>query len=76
MLLAALCGAAAGAALGLLMAPEKGKDTRVLLANGAKDIAGRLKQKVEEGLTEISRARTSSNSEASPSLPGRDRGTL
>ncbi len=41
-----LVGAAAGAVLGILFAPEKGCDTRQKLRQGADDLVSNLKNKV------------------------------
>ncbi len=43
MLLAVLAGAAAGIAIGLLMAPDKGSETRKKLHDLAGDLVGKLK---------------------------------
>lgn len=50
IVLALLAGAAAGAALGILMAPAKGSETREQLSGSAKKMADTLKQKVQDGL--------------------------
>lgn len=47
---ALLAGAAAGAALGILMAPAKGAETREQISGSAKKMADTLKQKVQNGL--------------------------
>lgn len=48
ILLSLLAGAAAGAALSLLFAPEKGKDTRKKIKDAAQDINDKILKKAEE----------------------------
>ena len=51
---ALILGAAIGAALGILLAPEKGSETRRKLAKGAKDFTDNLKDKFNSHLDEDS----------------------
>jgi gas vesicle protein len=47
-ILAVLVGAAAGAALGILLAPEKGSDTRKKIIKKGEDLASSLNEKIDE----------------------------
>lgn len=50
---ALLLGAAVGAALGILLAPDKGSETRKKLFNGAKDLADDLTQKAKDAVSSL-----------------------
>jgi gas vesicle protein len=48
LLTGVIVGAAVGAALGILFAPESGKDTRKKLAKKGEDLGGAVREKMNE----------------------------
>ncbi|MES2775180.1 MAG: YtxH domain-containing protein [Bacteroidota bacterium] len=54
LLLGVLIGAAAGSLLGVLFAPEKGKDTRKKIATKSGDAVDKLKKKFSDLIDSIS----------------------
>lgn len=53
IILALLAGAAAGVAIGILIAPEKGSESRKKITDTAKKLADTLLTKAEETLDEM-----------------------
>ena len=54
ILTAAGIGLAAGAILGILFAPRKGKETREMLAENGKKMSGAIKEGIQEGQKKFS----------------------
>ena len=54
VVVALLAGLAAGAALGLLFAPEKGSDTRDKLSQSLKDFGDSIKERAAEEIDNLS----------------------
>ena len=48
VILSVIAGAAAGAALGLLYAPDKGENTRKLISQKGQDLKGNIKDKIDK----------------------------
>lgn len=50
---ALLLGAAVGVGIGILLAPEKGSETRKKILDGSKDLTDQLKEKFNEGMSKL-----------------------
>jgi len=55
-ILGVVAGIAAGAVLGVLFAPEKGKDTRKKIYKGGEDLANALNNTIEEKFNELTKS--------------------
>ncbi len=55
LIFAVLAGAAAGVAIGLLIAPEKGSETQKKITDTAKNLADKILQKAEELIKDSSK---------------------
>ncbi len=64
VLIGVLAGAAAGALLGILFAPDKGSETRKKLATKANDSTDELKEKLEDIITQFTQKFKAANTEA------------
>ena len=53
VILAALAGAAAGVAIGMILAPEKGSESRKKISSAAKKLADTLISKAESAMNEV-----------------------
>lgn len=62
---ALLLGVAAGAVLGLLMAPDKGNNTRKKIQDGVEDLVDQLTDKINEGKEALNNLKSKAMSSAS-----------
>jgi gas vesicle protein len=63
VLMALFGGIALGAIIGILIAPDKGSETRKKMADAAKDFKNKASEKMKEGMKMASGMKSKTNSE-------------
>ena len=69
-ILGVLAGIAAGAALGILFAPEKGSNTRKNILKKGEDLANTLNKKLDEKFDEVMKAITGTSKKSKSQKEG------